>query len=404
MNQRPFYFLLFSTLLSEFACNLPTGALPLALLHDGASHSEVAFAMGGGLFAQLLGSVPVGAVVDRIGRLKTIRASVLLMALSTFGMAFAHGPAWGGVLMGLRGFSMMSYVTAEFAYVSEIVPHERSISAVSTLGMIANLVFAFAPAAGVWLWNAGVGREQFAYGAAITLAGGSVLWFLPQKHDVRTQRRRSRLILMRSAWLPALAFLSAAAMQSGVNTALAVVTFTQRGIVNGALIFTSMAIVTAALRYPAGRFVEKYGPRLMTIPVAGAQVAGCLLAASAHTTGSVLLAGALLGIAWSAVVPVGVGLFFDQSTPGTRGAAMGAYNLSFAIGTSAGALLAALLTRFGLSYAAAISACALAPLAAVPFVFIRIMRRERARAAGISGNARPASERSDQTVRQQDRG
>jgi MFS family permease len=398
MNQRPFLFLIFSTLLSEFACNLPTGALPLALLRDGATHSEVAFAMGGGLFAQLIGSVPVGAVVDRIGRLKTIRASVILMAFSTLGMAFLHGPLWGGLLMGLRGFSMMSYVTAEFAYVAEIVPQDRSISAVSTLGMIANLVFAFAPAVGVWLWNTGFGREQFAYASAITLAGGSVLWFLPQRHDVKS-RRRSRLILMRSAWLPAVAFLSAAAMQSGVNTALAVITFTQRGIVNGALIFTSMAIVTAALRYPAGRFVEKYGPRLMTVPVAVAQIAGCLLAAGAHTSGMVLAAGALLGVAWSAVVPVGVGLFFEQSTPGTRGAAMGAYNMSFAIGTSAGALLAALLTRFGLSYAAAISACALAPLIAVPFVFIRIMRREQARDAGISPNARTSRQQPDEALR-----
>lgn len=371
MNQRPFYLLIFSTLLSEFACNLPTGALPLALLHDGATHSEVAFAMGGGLFAQLLGSVPVGAIVDRAGRLRTIRVSVVLMALSTFGMTFLHGPAWGGVLMGLRGFSMMSYVTAEFSYVTEIVPKERSISAVSTIGLIANLVFAFAPAAGVWLWNTGLGREQFAYGSVLTLAGGSVLWFLPQKQAARP-RRRSRLILMRSAWLPAVAFLSAAAMQSGVNTALAVVTFTQRGIVNGALIFTSMAIAAAALRYPAGRFVERYGPRLMTIPVAAAQVAGCLLAASAHTAATVLVAGAMLGIAWSAVVPVGVGLFFERSSPGTRGVAMGAYNLSFAIGTSSGALLAALLTHFGLSYAAAISACALAPVVAVPWVFFRL--------------------------------
>lgn len=398
MRQRPFYFLILSTIVSEFACNLPTGALPLALLHDGATHSEVAFAMGGGLFAQLLGSVPVGAVVDRIGRMKTIRASVVLMALSTFGMTYLHGAVWGGVLMGLRGFSMMSYVTAEFAYVAEIVPKDRSVSAVSTLGMLANLMYAFAPAIGVWLWNAGAGREQFLYGSVLTLAGGSALWFLPQS-SVAPQRRRSRLILMRSSWMPAVAFLSAAAMQSGVNTALAVVTFTQRGIVNGAIIFTSMAIATAALRYPAGRFVEKYGPRFMTLPVAAAQIAGCLLAATAHTTGMVLLAGALLGVAWSAVVPVGVGLFFAESTPGTRGAAMGAYNLSFAIGTSAGALLAALLTRFGLSYAAAISACALAPLVAVPFVFIRIARREQARAAGITANAGSSDRRPDQALR-----
>lgn len=398
MQKKPFLFLIISTLVSEFACNLPTGALPLALLHDGATHSEVAFAMGGGMFAQLLGSVPVGALVDRIGRLKTIRASVLLMALSNFGMTWLHGPVWGGLLMALRGFSMMGYVTAEFAYVTEIVPPERSVSSVSTLGMIANFVFAFAPAIGVLMWNSGIGREQFLYGGALTLAGGSVLWFLPQKHDVRT-KGRSRLILMRSVWLPAMAFLTAAAMQSGVNTALAVVTFTQRGIGNGALIFTSMALMTFALRYPAGRFVEKYGARMMTLPVVAAQVAGCLLAARAYAPWQVLAAGALLGVAWSAVVPVGVALFFEHSSRRTRGIAMGAYNLSFAIGTSAGALMAALLTRFGLSYSAAIMACALAPLAATPWVFFQIGRREPARAAGIPADAPAADRRSNKTVR-----
>ncbi len=389
MNDRkPLYLLLFSTLVTEFACNLPTGALPLALLRDGATHSEVAFAMGGGMFAQLLGSVPVGALVDRIGRLKTIRASVILMALSNFGMGFMHGPVWGGLLMALRGFSMMSYVTAEFAYVAEIVPAERSVSAVSTLGMIANFVFAFAPAIAVWLWRHNIAREQFWWGGVLILAGGSALWFLPQRHDLRT-RKRSRLILMRSAWLPAMAFLTAAAMQSGVNTALAVITFTQRGIANGALIFTSMALVTFALRYPAGRFVEKYGPRLMTIPVVVSQVIGCFLAATAYDPVHVLVAGAFLGAAWSAVVPVGVGLFFEHSSPRTRGIAMGVYNLSFAIGTSGGALLAALLVRFGYSYAIAISACALAPLIAVPWVFLR-MRREPQGRAGIPANARTA--------------
>ncbi|HET9097251.1 MAG TPA: MFS transporter [Candidatus Baltobacteraceae bacterium] len=399
MNQRPFYFLLISTLVSEIAFNLPMGALPLALLRDGATHSEVAFAMGGGVFAQLFGSVPIGAVVDRVGRLRMVRASVILVSLSTFGMTFLHGPVWGGLLMGLRGFSATSYVTAEFAYVSEIIPKERSVSAVSILGTIGNVVFAFAPALAVWMWNHGIGREQFSYAGLIALAGGTVLWFLPRGHGARRTKRRSRLILMRSKWLPAMGFLSAVAMQSGVNTALAVVTFTQRGIGNGALIFTSMAIMAAALRYPAARAVERFGVGAVVLPVAAVQIAGCLAAASAHSAGTVLLAGALLGCAWSAVVPVGVALFFQHSSPGTRGVAMGAYNLSFAIGSSSGALLAALLTRFGLSYATAISACALAPLLALPFVYLRIVRREPAARTGIPPDAGSPSQRPDQALR-----
>lgn len=301
--------------------------------------------------------------------------------------------------MGLRGFAATSYITAEFAYVSEIVPKERAVSAVSILSTIANAVFAFAPALAVWMWNHGMGRMQFSYAAAITLFGGSVLWFLPRSRAARSKRRRSRLILMRSKWLPAMSFLSAVAMQSGVNTALAVVTFTQRGIGNGALIFSSMAFVTAALRYPAGRAVERFGVGAVALPVVAVQVAGCLVAASAHTTISVLVAGALLGCAWSAVVPVGVALFFQHSSPGTRGVAMGMYNLSFAIGSSSGALLAALLTRFGFTYATAISACALAALGAVPFVYLRIVRRETAVATGISSNARSGRQRPDQALR-----
>ncbi|HEY9179124.1 MAG TPA: MFS transporter [Candidatus Baltobacteraceae bacterium] len=397
MNQRPFRLLLFSTVVSEIAFQLPLGALPLALLRDGATHSAIAFAMGGGLFAQLFGSVPIGALVDRAGRLRTVRASLVLVSLTTFGMTFLHGPLWAGLLMALRGFSGTAYITAEFAYVAEIIPKERSVSAVSVLSTIANAVFAVAPAVSVWLWNHGIGREQFAYGGCIALAGGCALWFLPRGKQDRAPRR-SRVILMRSKWLPAMLFLSAVAMQSGVNTALAVVTFAQRGIGNGALIFTSTAFMAAALRYPSGRVVERYGPRALIFPLVVVESAGCLLAAGAHTPAMVLLAGALLGTAWSAVVPVGIALYFAQSSPGTRGAAMGAYNLSFAIGSSGGALLAAMLAHFGLSYAAAISACALAPLIAAPFVFIRIARRERTRGTGITANARSSRQRPDQAI------
>ncbi len=372
---RPFFLLVVATLVTEFACNLPTGAMPLALLHDGANAPQVALAMGGGMFAQLLGSVPVGALVDRFGRLLTIRAAVILMALSSFGLAFLHGPIWGGLFMALRGFSMMAYVTGEFAYVMEIVPSERSVSAVSTLGMIANLMFAFAPAIAVALWHNGIGREQFLYGAVATAAGGAVLWLLPARHDV-SSAKRSRPILMRSVWLPAMLFLAAAALQSGVNGAIAVLTFTHRGLANGALIFTSMALLTFAFRYPAGRFVDRYGPRMMAVPVVLAQIVGCVLAARAYTPAAVLLAGAFLGIAWSAVVPVGVGLFFEQSSRRTRGVAMGAYNLSFAIGTSTGALLAAVIVKLGFDYSLAIAICAIAPSLAAPWLFLTTRARK----------------------------
>ncbi|HEY8321807.1 MAG TPA: MFS transporter [Candidatus Baltobacteraceae bacterium] len=373
---RPYAVLLGATIVLEFACNLPTGSMPLALHDDGTVDSAIALAMGAGMFANLFGSIPVGVLVDRIGRLVTIRASALLMAFATLGMALTHGPLFGGLFMALRGLSLMSYVTAEFAYTTEIVPAARAVSYVSFLGLIANVMFAFAPAVGVWLWLHNVQRDQYYIGTALALAGTAALWLLPSRHDVKTAKP-SRTILMRSLWLPTIAFLVASAVQSGVNFSIAVLTFYQRGIGNAAIIFMAMALATAAVRYPAGRIADKRGPRSMLIPIVIAQIVGCLLAAHATTTWEVIAAGTALGIAWGAIVPVGVALFFEQSGRRTRGAAMGAYNLSFSLGSALGAGLAAAFVHFGFGYGGAMLVCTALPLLTLPFVLTARRRSPR---------------------------
>jgi len=355
--------------------------MPLALLHDGSSEPAIVLAMGGGTFANLLGSIPVGFLVDRVGRLVTIRIAAAGMTVSMLGMGLTHGVIWGAIFMALRGISLTSYVTAEFAYTAEIVPPERAVSAISFFGLVANTMFAIAPPVGVWLWQHGVGREQFLAGTIVSLIGAGALWFLPARHDVRGGDR-SRTILMRSAWLPTIAFLVAISTLSGVNITLAVLTFTQRGIVNGALIFTAMALVTAAVRYPAGRLVDRYGARPMAIPVAGAAVVGCLLAAHAFHPLQVIVAGAFCGAAWGAVVPVGIGLFFERSGRRTRGAAMGAYNFSFSLGGVIGALVASLFVHIGWGYAGAMTLAAAAAALATPWLFLP--RGRRARPTGMT--------------------
>jgi len=374
---RPYAVLLAATVVLEFACNLPTGSMPFALKADGAADSSIVLAMGAGMYANLLGSLPVGVLVDRIGRLVTIRASALLLAVATLGMALTHGPWLGGLFMALRGLSLMSYVTAEFAYTAEIVPPERAVSSVSFLGLVANTMFAIAPAIGVYLWLHGVQRDQYYIGTALALIGAAALWLLPARHDVK-RASPSRTIVMRSLWLPTIAFLVACAIQSGVNFTSAVLTFQQRGVGNAALIFTAMALATAAVRYPAGRVADKFGPRSMLIPIVAAQIVGCLLAAFAANAWEVVGAGIALGIGWGAIVPVGVALFFEQSGRRTRGAAMGAYNLSFSLGTALGAGLAAAFVHFGWGgYGGAMLVCTALPILTLPFVLTARRRSPR---------------------------
>ncbi len=359
--------LVVSAVLLELAVNLPTGSLPLALAADGVRPAGIATVASVAAVAPLLGSVPVGGLVDRFGRILTCRIAAGVAALALLALAFVHGAIGAAAAMALRSLAITAFITAEFAYASAIVAPERAISAVATLGMVGNLSFALSPALAVWLWQHGVGREQYVWGCLPALLGVAILFALPKRHDVRI--RRSRRIFMRSAWLPAMSFLVGATMVGGVNAALAVITFHQRGIANAALLFTALAVTTFTLRYPAGRLVDRFGPRWVAVPTALFHLAGALLAAGAHTAQAVIAAGALMGVAWSAMVPVGVGLLFERSSRTTRGAAMGAYNLAFSLGTLGGAALATLAAALGPGYAAAIAVAGAGPALALPWVF-----------------------------------
>lgn len=364
----PYAILAISALLYDLALNLPLGTMPLALLADGTAAPAVAIAMGSGMFTALFVSLPIGALTDRIGRLPMLRASAGLGILSLLGLGFAHGPVLGGIFLGIRSIALVGYMTAEFAYAGEIASKERAVSGVATLGMIGNLTFAIAPAFSVFLWQHGIGREQYAWACGLAICGFALLFALPGKFDERRSRRTRAPILMHPRWYPAVGFALACTLQGGVNGSLAILTFHQRGIVNGAAIFTASAFTSFALRYPAGRLVDRFGPRAVAIPTALLSALGCVFAASAHSLLAVVFAGLLLGTSWAAVVPVALGLLFEHSSSRTRGAAMGAYTLAFSAGAATGASVATLATLAGGGYTIAMTLCAMGPLAVLPYV------------------------------------
>jgi MFS family permease len=342
--------------------------------------------MGCGIFAALLVSLPAGALADRFGRLATIRFAASLGVVSMVGLALVHGPLASGLLLGVRSIALVTYMTAEFAYASVLASKERAVSGVATLGMIGNLTFATAPALGVFFWQHGIGRSQFGFAAGLAAAGALCLWALPARHDVRPRGAKRAPIVMHPRWLPATVFAATTVLQGGVNGSLAVLTFQQRGIVNGAAIFSASAITAFALRYPAGRLVDRFGPRAIAFPTALIQAIGCVLAAGAHSLTAVILAGLCLGAAWGAVVPVSLGLLFEHSSTRTRGAAMGAYNLAFNGGAACGAVLATIATLSGGGYSLAIAVCAVAPLVALPYV-LRSQNGGRRRTLTAAGRA-----------------
>jgi MFS family permease len=331
--------------------------------------------MGSGMFAALLVSVPLGMIVDRVGRLVVLRVAAFASVLVMIGMSFMHGIIAGCFLMGFRSAVLVGYMTAQFTYASNIFAKERAVSAVGTMGIIGNIAFASGPALGVYLWQHNVHREQYLYACLLNLVAALLVCALPAKYDIFTQRPAKRRIIFRAAWLPAMAYILSCTLQGGVNGALAVLAFQDRGIVNGATIFSAGAITTVLFRYPAGRLVERFGARTMAIPTALFQGIGCLLASHAATMPAVIYAGIFLGIAWSAVVPIGLALFFESSSHRSRGIAMGSYNLAFGGGAALGALVATLATILHAGYTEAITICALAP--GLALIFLLTAKRKK---------------------------
>ncbi len=367
-RMRTYVLLVIAALLCEISINLPVGSLPLALTEDGATVNQVSIVMGSGMIAAFFLSLPLGALADRVGRLPVMRVSAIGGGIIMVAMWCTHGVLAACIEMTLRSVLLVAYMTSMFAYASNIFSKERMVSAVASLGILGNVALATGPAVGVFLWQHGVRHEQFLYASALNvIAAIAVLW-LPEKYDVKPAEPRPFAIDIDRAWYPSMIFIAACSMQGGVSFSLAVLEFQARGISNGALLFTCSALTTVLLRYAAGRLVETHGARRMAAPTAFFLAGGCMLAATASDTMMVAGTGILLGIAWSAVPPIGIALLFENCPEYARGKAMGAYNLSMSGGFGLGSSLATIATACGYGYTHAILACSMIPCLALIYL------------------------------------
>ncbi len=81
-------------------------------------------------------------MVDRFGRLIVMRIAAASSVLMMIVMSVTHGTIVSGLLVGVRSVVLIFYMTAQFAYASNIVSRERAVSAAGTMGIIGNIAFA----------------------------------------------------------------------------------------------------------------------------------------------------------------------------------------------------------------------------------------------------------------------
>ncbi len=374
--------LLTAALLTNFATGMVAGSLPLALLSEGNRVSIVALVMSMGVVTAACASIPMGWVADAIGKRRTLTLAVGCAMCALIGQFLAHGAVESAIAWSLQSFANITFNNAQLAFISKVAPEERRVSSTASTAVFVNLGLATAPVFAVFLWQHGIGRQQYLLGAVLAIINLVLLSFLPA--DSVTRHRRTRTILLRSAWLPAILLGIAVNLQSGVNAALSVAIFHHRGIANPALLLAVTSTTALLARYPMARLVETYGSKALAIPTVIMQASGCIVAGFAWDSVHVVFGGILLGWAWAGIYPSVLSMFLERSSKATRGRAMGALGFAAGVGAALGGLIATISSAIGLGYTFAMVCAALSSVCVLPLVLVTPDKRGLSLRGGAS--------------------
>lgn len=284
----------------------------------------------------------VGALVDRLGRLRFMTAGALVMAVTSF--AFLRVVEVGPLLFALRALQGVSFSMAFIAsatLATDLAPPERLGQALGVFGVSMLSMNAIAPAVAETLVEAMGWRGVFLAAAGFSLACAAGTFFVsepapgPRDGDqasslLRVARRPRSLRIMTVTALSGAAF--GAMMTYSQPFALALGRENVRGF------FIAYAAAAASVRLGFGGLADRIGrDRVSVLSLAVYGVA--VLAMAALRPGWLEPIGAGFGVAHGLFYPAFNALALDAAGPHERGKLMALYNGSFNTGNSTATLV-----------------------------------------------------------------
>ena len=247
-----------------------------------------------------------GIVSDRLGRVRTLRLSLLLGGLSTAASGLAVNPVQLGITRALAGAFFAAAIPAGLIYVGDTVPGPRRQSEIANLMTGVALGTALASAGAGAVAQAASWRYAFLISAGCALTLAVLLRRLPEPVSDRTPE---------SLLAPA-----GRVLRSPATLLVLLLAFVEGGILLGALTLLPASIEsTGAGATVAGAVTAVYGVAVLVFarltgwlsrrrPVwlliacgATAVAAGCTLAAFSQRPGTAAGVAALIGMGWAAM-------------------------------------------------------------------------------------------------------
>ena len=341
------------------AHHLTRPVLPLYLVSFGASSTVIGAVMAVFTITATITRIPIGLLIDRIGRKPFLIAGVALFAGGNFGYLWAPSILLMLPFRMLHGVGWSGCTTAVATLAADIAPQKRRGELIGYAAMASSLGGAIGPVAGFALLH----RFDFSgvfLGAAVLLFVSLILaaFVKEPEHAPRNNRRESwiDLLVIPETLLPAVAVAFLSFGHGGIFTFLPIHAL-KLGLENPGLWFGVYALCLLLSRPVAGPLSDRISRRAVIIPGLTLNLLGIGILAMASSPAWLMAAAVVGGFGTGAAQPALMTVAVDHTSAQRRGQSMAQYQCFYDLGIGLGSLtLGAFLDlvdqNFSLMYAA----------------------------------------------------
>lgn len=313
--------------------------LPLYLATFGASSTIIGAVMGVFTLTATICRLPVGLLIDRIGRKPFLLSGITFLVLGVLGYFWAPSILLIVPFRILHGIGWSGCTTAVVTIVADVIPKKRRGELIGYAALASNIAGAIGPILGFAIFH------RLGYGGAFLGATGILFLSLLIGTSISETKRENPTANVPAGWIktiavketlhPALAVAFISFGHGGIFTFLPFHAL-QLGLENPGHWFAVYAICLVLSRPIAGPLSDRISRRAVILPGLIVNLAGVLVLAVATSPAWLIAAAVITGFGYGSAHPALMTLAVDQTSAQSRGRSLAQFQFFYDLGIGLG--------------------------------------------------------------------